>query len=255
MHLPRRILVPVLMAVLLLFCACVCKAQSSYDLNNAGIEMQGSYGGDQPGRRLQGSAVPTPAPTQGGGVSPVPTATPPPTPQEIETKQCYKNVNTASDKPMMFYGFPQSCFCANTQSIGENTRQHSCTFDRFACWCTDPACCAQHASIYKDNPVIDPDKRSQTQLCQKNMSITNLANTSNYFEYDMAINMNCQKRLNATQTNYRFEEFIDLGLYKGLALNYKGTDDSERNTSDVFLYYINQQGGYSSLSQNMYSYH
>ena len=230
-------------------------AQSSYTLNNANIEMHGSYG-DETGRRLQGSAVPTPAPTQGGGVSPVPAATPAPTPaptpQEIETKQCYKNVNTELDNPM-FYGFPQSCFCANTQSIGENTRQHSCTFDRFACWCTNLACCAQHASIYKDNPAVDRDEQSQTQLCQKNMSITNLANTSNYFEYNMAINIDCQKRLNATQTNYRFGEFIDLGIHKGLALNYKGTDDSERNTSDVFLYYINQQGGYSSLSQNLYS--
>ena len=54
MHLPRRIFVTVLVLVVLLFCACVCEAQSSYDLNDAGIEMQSSYGGEN-GRRLQGS--------------------------------------------------------------------------------------------------------------------------------------------------------------------------------------------------------
>ena len=51
MYLPRRIFVTVLLVVLL-FCACVCEAQSSYDLDDAGIEMQSSYGGKN-GRRLQ----------------------------------------------------------------------------------------------------------------------------------------------------------------------------------------------------------
>ena len=109
MHLPRRIFVTVLVVVLLLFCACVCEAQSSYDLNDAGIEMQSSYGGET-GRRLQGSG--------NGATTTFPNA------------QCQAN-------------FPQTCFCAGGDDR-EDRIENSCTDNAFACACTQ---CCQAANI------------------------------------------------------------------------------------------------------------
>ena len=179
MHLPRRIFVPDQL-LLVAFCACVCMAQSSYNLNDANIEMQGSYG-DKDGRRLQGSG--------NGATTTFPNA------------QCQAN-------------FPQTCFCAGGDRIEENIND-SCDENAFACACTQCCQAANISSIYANfvrsadapecntlDPVLPTDGVT-------NCSITLPVPDTNAFRYQAITPLGCNLSI---AWNYKNSDDSDDGL-------------------------------------------
>ena len=95
--------------ILLTVLLCACAAQSSYTLNDADIDMQGSYG-DETGRRLQ----------QGSGIN-VQNSTVP-----FPDVQCQPK-------------YVQKCICSGTNHA------NSCVNEAFKCTCTN---CCQDSGLF-----------------------------------------------------------------------------------------------------------